>query len=233
MTPPAPASAGLALFPGYRERARLSEGQSLDAVHRMVAAALEARGLSNIVLADVGCGRGDFRAVVGARCRRYIGVDAVRYAGFPPDAEFVSADLNEAGDLTLPSGPADVVASLETIEHLENPRAFVRLLYRLARPGGWIFVTTPNQRSVLSLATLVMKGRFSHFQDVHYPAHLTALLDIDLRRIAGEVGLERPTIEYTRAGRIVFSARHYPNWLSRAFPRGLSDNLMLVAQRPR
>ncbi len=233
MTTIAPGSARTALFPGYRERARLSEGQSVDAVHRMVAAAIAARGLSRFVLADVGCGRGDFHGVIGAGCTRYIGVDAVRYDGFPPDAEFVSADLNEGSGLTLPGGPADVVASLETIEHLENPRAFLRLLVRLTRPGGWIFVTTPNQRSLLSLATLVAKGCFSHFQNVHYPAHLTALLDVDLRRIAGEVGLERTTIEYTKAGRIVFSGRHYPAPLSHAFPRALSDNLMLAGQRPR
>jgi 2-polyprenyl-3-methyl-5-hydroxy-6-metoxy-1,4-benzoquinol methylase len=233
MTPSIPGSAHAALFPGYRERARLSEGQSVEAVHRMVASAMAARGLSPVVLADVGCGRGDFHAVVGPRCSRYIGVDAVRYDGFPSDAEFVSADLNEASDFALPGGPADVVASLETIEHLENPRAFMRLLFRLTRPGGWVFVTTPNQRSALSLATLVTKGHFSHFQDVHYPAHLTALLDVDLQRMAGEIGLERVAIEYTGAGRIVFSAHHYPAWLSRAFPRGLSDNLLLAGQRPR
>jgi SAM-dependent methyltransferase len=233
MTTTLAGSARETLFPGYRERARLSEGQSLDAVHRMVASAMAARALSRVVLADVGCGRGDLYAVVRPSCTRYIGVDAVRYDGFPPGAEFVSADLNEGGGVTLPCGRADLVASLETIEHLENPRAFLRLLFGLTRPGGWIFVTTPNQRSLLSLATLVAKGRFSHFQDVHYPAHLTALLDVDLLRIAGEVGLEHTAIEYTRSGRVVFSARHFPYWLSRAFPRGLSDNLMLAGQRPR
>ena len=54
---------------------------------------------------------------------------------------------------------------METIEHLENPRAFVRKLVRLAKPGGWVVVTTPNQRSLLSLLTLMTKGKFSHFQD--------------------------------------------------------------------
>jgi 2-polyprenyl-3-methyl-5-hydroxy-6-metoxy-1,4-benzoquinol methylase len=204
----------------------------VDAVHRLVASALAARGLDDVVVADVGCGRGDLARALGAHCRRYIGVDAVRYDGLLPEAEFVGADLNAAEAVEIPGGPADVVASLETIEHLENPRAFVRALYRLTRPGGWIFLTTPNQRSLLSLATLVVKGRFSHFQDVHYPAHLTALLDADLVRMAAEVGLERVTIEYTRAGRIVFMARHYPRWLSRAFPRALSDNVMLAGRRP-
>ena len=128
----------------YQERARLSEGQSVHAVHRMIAGAMKARRLSNVVLADVGCGRGDLRAFVGARCSRYIGVDAVRYEGFPHGAEFVSADLNDPDTLALPGGQADVVASLETIEHLENPRAFMRLLNRLTRPGGWISSRRPT-----------------------------------------------------------------------------------------
>jgi 2-polyprenyl-3-methyl-5-hydroxy-6-metoxy-1,4-benzoquinol methylase len=227
-----PDPAGTLVFPDYRERALLSAGQSVDAVHRLVASAMAARGLDGVVVADVGCGRGDLAGALGARCRRYIGVDALRYEGLPAGTEFVGADLNAAADIDLPGGPADVVAALETIEHLENPRAFVRLLYRLTRPGGWIFLTTPNQRSLLSLATLIVKGRFSHFQDVHYPAHLTALLDVDLARIAREVGLERVAIEYTGAGRLVFTPRHYPRWLARAFPRALSDNVMLAGQRP-
>jgi 2-polyprenyl-3-methyl-5-hydroxy-6-metoxy-1,4-benzoquinol methylase len=230
MPPPDPA--GTVVFPGYRERALLSDGQSVDAVHHLVASAMAARGLDDVVVADVGCGRGDLARALGARCRRYVGVDALRYDGLPAGTEFVAADLNAPDGVVLPGGSADVLASLETIEHLENPRAFVRLLYRLTRPGGWIFLTTPNQRSLLSLATLVVKGRFSHFQDVHYPAHLTALLDVDLVRIATEVGLERVTIQYTTTGRIVFTARHYPRWLSRAFPRALSDNVMLAGQRP-
>jgi 2-polyprenyl-3-methyl-5-hydroxy-6-metoxy-1,4-benzoquinol methylase len=212
-------------------RARLSGGRSTEAVHRLVAGAMAARGLEGLSVADVGCGTGDFFRHVGRSCRHYVGIDAVRYEGFPSEADFVAADLNDPGDLVLPGGPADVVTSIETIEHLENPRAFMRFLWRITKPGGWIFVTTPNQRSLLSLATLVSKGRFSQFQDVHYPAHITALLDVDLRRMAREIGLEHVAIDYSRSGRVVLSARHAPAWLSRAFPRALSDNVMLAGRR--
>ena len=57
----------------------------------------------------------------------------------------------------LPDGWADVVTALEVIEHLENPRAFCRELARVAKPGGWVVVTTPNQLSLLSLLSLVVK----------------------------------------------------------------------------
>ena len=72
----------------------------------------------------------------------------------------------------LPDGCADAVVAVETIEHVENPRAFVRELTRLARPGGLVVVTTPNQLSLLSLLTLVTKGQFNAFEEAPglYPA---------------------------------------------------------------
>jgi 2-polyprenyl-3-methyl-5-hydroxy-6-metoxy-1,4-benzoquinol methylase len=217
--------------PDYRTRARLSAGRSAGPIHEMVERGIRERGLRELVVVDVGCGTGDLLTGVADLCRRYIGVDAVRYDGFPAGGEFVAMDLNAAE--SLPAFRADVVVAVETIEHLENPRAFMRLLTRLVRPGGWVFVTTPNQRSLLSLATLVVRGQFSQFQDVHYPAHLTALLEVDLRRIAEEVGLEEISVSYSGAGRMVFSAAHYPRALSRLFPVALSDNLMVAGRQPR
>ena len=78
--------------------------------------------------------------------------------------------------------------------------------------------------------TLVTKRRFSAFQDAHYPAHRTALLESDLRRVAGECGLEDISIAYTGRGRLPLSRWHYPEALARLFPRALSDNVMLVGR---
>ena len=161
----------------------------------------------------------------------YVGVDAVRYEGFPATASFVEADLNR-GPIPVPDASADIAISIETIEHLENPRAFCRELVRIAKPGGWILVTTPNQRSVVSLGALVTKEHFSAFRNNNYPAHQTALLDTDLLRIASENNLRDRAIEFTRSGRMPFSAAHFPRALSSAFPRALSDNVLMVARKP-
>jgi 2-polyprenyl-3-methyl-5-hydroxy-6-metoxy-1,4-benzoquinol methylase len=211
-------------------RARRSEGTSDAAIYRMVAEALKDYHSGGGVLLDAGCGAGQLWPYLRGRFERYVGLDAVRYEDFPQEAEFHQVDL-DAGRAFLPEAFADVVASVETIEHLENPRAFMRELVRLVRPGGCVLVTTPNQLSLLSLLTLVCKGRFNAFQDVHYPAHLTALLEVDLRRIANECGLCEITIGYSLSGRVVFTPWHYPKALSRLFPRALSDNLWLLGRK--
>jgi 2-polyprenyl-3-methyl-5-hydroxy-6-metoxy-1,4-benzoquinol methylase len=182
------------------------------------------------MLADIGCGTGQLWSFLRQQFDRYVGVDLIRYEGFPAGGEFHSTDLT-LGRLPLPEDSADVVASVETIEHLENPRAFARELVRVAKPGGWIVITTPNQLSLLSLLTLLVKKNFNAFQDVHYPAHLTALLEVDLRRIASECGLTDVSIMYSSQGRLVMTSWHYPQFLARLFPRALSDNALLIGRR--
>jgi SAM-dependent methyltransferase len=214
--------------PAFEERALLSGGGSLDSIYATVARALESRAAGG-ALVDVGCGRGRLWEHVRSRFSRYIGVDAVHYDGFPAGGLLIRTDLDRA--IPVRDGFADTVASVETIEHLENPRALMRELVRIARPGAWIVVSTPNQLSALSLLTLVVKQRFSAFQDVHYPAHRTALLDVDLRRIASECGLVDIETEFSLEGRVPFSARHFPGAIARLSPRLFSDTIMLVARK--
>lgn len=213
-------------------RARQSLGQSGDAIYRMVAEAIVESGVTGGTLIDVGCGSGNLFSHLRGHFSRVVGVDAVCYGGLPVEVEFAQADLNAAG-WELPEGCADVVAAVEVIEHLENPRAFARELVRLARPGGLVVITTPNQQSLLSLLTLLLKGRFAAFQDVHYPAHLTALLEVDLRRIAAECGLADVRVRYSRSGRVVLTPWHYPRPLPLMAPRAFSDNVLLAGRRLR
>lgn len=210
-------------------RARLSLGKGHDRIHRTVAALLATRDASG-VLADVGCGDGDLWRATRGRFARCIGIDAVRYPGLPEEVMFHQADLDAAA-LPLADGAADVTAAVETIEHLDNPRAFMRELARITKPGGWVVVTTPNQLSALSLLTLIAKGRFSAFQERDYPAHRTALLEIDLRRIAAESGIEQVAIAFTRWGRMPLSGWHYPESIAALAPRRLSDNVVMIGRR--
>jgi 2-polyprenyl-3-methyl-5-hydroxy-6-metoxy-1,4-benzoquinol methylase len=215
-------------------RAEQSKGSSSDAILRMVRDILLKEfpnpEKSNLTLLDVGCGKGNLWPFVQDLVKSYEGVDILRYEGFPAECVFHHLNL-DSGRAALADGYADVVAAVETIEHLENPRAFVRELSRLCKPGGMVIVTTPNQLSLLSKLTLVLKNRFSAFADSCYPAHITALLEIDLIRIANECGFAEVKMHYTCEGRIPGTAWHFPNVASRWAPRALSDNLGMVGKK--
>ena len=211
------------------QRARLSLGRSHQRIYQTVADVLAARGAGGL-LADIGCGTGDLWRALRGPFSGCIGVDAVRYDGLPDDVSFQPTDL-DAARLPLPDAAVDAAAAVEVIEHLENPRAFVRELARIVRPGGWVVITTPNQLSALSLLTLALKGQFSAFQDSSYPAHRTALLEIDLRRIMIECGLRDLAVTFTRLGRLPLSGWHYPDAMARLAPRRLSDNIVIAGRR--
>ena len=210
-------------------RARRSLGRGHGRIHALVVALLAARHAHG-TLVDVGCGEGDLWRATRDRFSSCVGIDAVRYPELPREVTFEQADLDR-DRLPLADAAADVTAAVEVIEHLENPRAFVRELVRVTKPGGWIVVTTPNQLSALSLLTLVTKGQFSAFQGRDYPAHRTALLDVDLRRIAHECGLADVEIAYTRWGRLPLSGWHYPASIAALAPRRLSDNVAMIGRR--
>jgi SAM-dependent methyltransferase len=203
----------------------------------MHAAAIADRRPTGGTHIDVGCGSGTRARELPGGNWRYVGVDVVRHPGFPREGELVTANLDR-DPVPIADGHADVVVSAETIEHVENPRALMRELVRLVRPGGWVFVTTPNQLSVASLLCLLARGEFQYFQRAPgmYPAHITALLEVDLRRISEECSLVDVDVVYSASGRVPFTPRPWPRPLAarRGFRgRAFSDNVLVCGMKRR
>lgn len=215
--------------PDTRQRALASGGISTSPVYAMVRRILTERGIRSGVLLDVGCGTGALQPFVGDCVDAYVGADVVRFPDYPDSLDFHFVNL-DAQQVDLPAAAADIVVSAETIEHLENPRALWRELTRLARPGGLVIVTTPNNLSLLSKACLVLKNQFVMFQDRDYPAHITPILEIDLVRMARECGLTDITVHYSGRGRMPGTPWHWPAWLGL---RGcaFSDNVAIAARK--
>jgi SAM-dependent methyltransferase len=207
-------------------RAKLTAGSSNEAIYQMVLKALEPIAKGGTIV-DVGCGQGNLLTYVKNICDRYIGVDVVKYEGFPSDREFRCVNL-DSGKVDLPDSCAEIVCSVETIEHLENPRAFVRELFRLVKPNGFVIVTTPNQLSLFSKLTLIFENQFDHFRDTPgcYPLHITALLEIDLIRIFSECGLSDIQIYYGSQSRIPLTSKQWTKSIFRG--RNFNDNLLCI-----
>jgi SAM-dependent methyltransferase len=107
---------------------------------------------------------------------------------------FVCADLN--GDFASSIAPQslDAVVAVEIIEHLENPRNLVRQAMLALKPGGYLFMTTPNvdscSRCSRSSATAIpiLFTEECYRSDGHItPVSAWLLL---LRHAVAEVGME-------------------------------------------
>ena len=153
-----------------------------------------------------------------------------RPANLAADVEWHHQDLNDT--ITI-APPFDVVICSEVIEHLENPRQTLRTLHGLLKPGGLLVLTMPNQESIRSYLALMFVGHFVQFTGQSYPAHITALLRMDLRRICAETGFAAPEFSYTNEGGL--PKLPVVTWQTVSFGllrgRLFSDNLAMVTRR--
>jgi 2-polyprenyl-3-methyl-5-hydroxy-6-metoxy-1,4-benzoquinol methylase len=99
---------------------------------------------------DMACGEGYGTDVLAARATHVTGVDAnpdahehARLKYTRPGVRFVR------GLVETYSQPCDAVVFLQTIEHVHDPKAVLDHMRSLLRPGGAVYVSTPN---VLTLA---------------------------------------------------------------------------------
>jgi SAM-dependent methyltransferase len=69
-----------------------------------------------------------------------------------------------ANRLPFPDAHFATVFSVEGIEHFDNPWLFVSELCRVLRPGGWLYLTTPNTFSVDARLKYLVSGYFPRFR---------------------------------------------------------------------
>lgn len=104
---------------------------------------------------DVGAGEGFFTLMLKQAGHEVEACD-VRPDAFAVDAPFHIANLNES--IPLPSESFDCVVSIEVIEHIENHPTFVSELFRVARKGGTVIITTPNILNIPSRWYFLQRG---------------------------------------------------------------------------
>ena len=212
--------------------AAASGGASIDALYDRAVAWLRTVPAGGRVL-DYGAGTGSLSRLLleTQRFDAITGADLMqRPSGLPGAIEWLAQDLNQP--LAMPDCNVDVLLSVEVIEHLENPRAVARDWFRLLKPGGRLFFTTPNADSWRSLVTLALKGHHQEFTDENYPAHITALVGTDLRRILAEAGFEAIAFDYALTSRLygrVTWATLLP-WLKSG--RRTGKHVMITARKP-
>jgi 2-polyprenyl-3-methyl-5-hydroxy-6-metoxy-1,4-benzoquinol methylase len=214
-----------------RLAAQRSGGTSTGSIKGMVVRIVEENGIKGRVL-DFGAGTGELINLLSRMNGIEMhGADIMpRPAGIPDAVIWSEADLNE--ELELRDEAFDAVICSEVIEHLENPRSVFRGIARLLRPGGKLVLTTPNQETLRSYLTLIFRGHFAYFTGANYPAHITALLRMDLVRICAETGFSEPRFVYSGYGWMPITRMSWQRFsFDRLRGRLFSDNLGLVVTR--
>lgn len=103
---------------------------------------------------DVGCGSGVISHFLGRGGARVLGIDAnpeaIRFAQQTYANATVSFRLGLADQPLGPEASVDKIYCLELIEHIHafQSRTMLDNFHRLLKPGGRVFLSTPNYRSL-------------------------------------------------------------------------------------
>ena len=96
---------------------------------------------------DIACGEGyGAAALAQAGASSVIGVDIAEEACLHAHRKYgIDARQGNAEAIPLPDASVDLIVSFETLEHLNDPPAFLAECVRILATGGRLIVSTPNR----------------------------------------------------------------------------------------
>ncbi len=176
-------------FCGIQERELARFGQDLRRGRQLLAS-----GAKSPRLLDIGCGNG---ALISRALSLGFAADGLEIS--EPLANFVEERYgcrvfrDFVWKLDLPPASYDLIAMCDVIEHLTDPERDLRYVFRLLKPGGVLYLITPNERALLRS---VAKGLFwmsggrvrKPMERLYYNHHLSYFTRDSLERLLGRVG---------------------------------------------
>lgn len=163
---------------------------ALQGLHGFVADKLGQYLPASGSILDLGAGSGALSQRLSDMGHHVTAMDIVeenfRLAG---EIGFVKADLNDNFSMVL-NDPFDAVMAVEIMEHLENPRKFLRECRNVLRAGGYLVLSTPNVDNPLSKGMFLKSGTYHWFTDYNYEkdGHIMPITQWLLRKIIHEAG---------------------------------------------
>jgi SAM-dependent methyltransferase len=85
-----------------------------------------------------------------------------------------------------------LIVAMEILEHLYDPRHFIRNCLQLLEPNGFLLISSPNTESWLSRIRFLRDGNFLWFEESDYKlyGHVTPIFSWQIRQICDEFGAE-------------------------------------------
>ena len=188
-------------------------------------------------LLDVGCGEGTLALQAREKFNEVYGVDISREAvSRASSAGITTALVNLNVDpLPYPKDFFDTVVTLDVIEHVFDPVAFLDELCRVLRPGGILVVSTPNIRKLQRMYSL-LRGRFprTSYDPVGYDGgHLHYFTSMDLRLLLAAQGFEVLNVRGICGDRRTWKYKIVVGILGKIFEEEFLSSAIIVQARKR
>jgi 2-polyprenyl-3-methyl-5-hydroxy-6-metoxy-1,4-benzoquinol methylase len=218
-TNPRPASTELLASYSAMEDAEYLDEQDCRSMNAHLSLMMIKRYADGGRLLDVGCSTGFF--LNAARADFVVsGVEPSHWAGeFAREKLHLDVVEGTLDDAPFPAGHFDVVTLIDVIEHVTDPKAVLSRAAQLLRPGGVLYLVTPD---IGSVSARLLRGRWWGLR----PAHITYFSRRTLKRMLSDVGFS--VLETRSYGRIFT----YGYWLSRLrnYPAPVYHGLRLLVR---
>ncbi len=149
--------------------------------------ALAETGWKGKKVLEVGCGTGTFAYAVSCRGAEVLAIDYIESAIKEAQNTYQHKNLEYGvGDAATIKGKFDVIVSLGTLEHLDDPLKILKRFKRHLAPGGKIIITSPNWTNprgyVLQTLRLLFDTQIT-LADLHY------LTPVEFKDYAKKLGM--------------------------------------------
>jgi 2-polyprenyl-3-methyl-5-hydroxy-6-metoxy-1,4-benzoquinol methylase len=142
----------------------------------------------NSKVLDLGAGSGLFSALLTQNGYEVTSADL-----FPERCSVPCLDVDLNTDFSASfANDFDAICCLETIEHVENPRSLLRQCNKILKPGGMLFISTPDVSGIYSRVKFFFTGEFAMFNEATYRTigHITPISHWQMIRMLKETELE-------------------------------------------
>jgi 2-polyprenyl-3-methyl-5-hydroxy-6-metoxy-1,4-benzoquinol methylase len=160
------------------------------------------------VVLDVGCGNGSFLAQFQNKSWLLHGSDLsptgieIARKTFP-NINFFLADAQHLSEEVIRTiGHVDVALSTEVVEHIYDPRSFLRSCFDLLKPGGHIILTTPYHGYLKNLVLAITGKLDKHFCVLWDHGHIKFWSRKTIEQVLTETGFI--DIHFSGSGRIPY-----------------------------
>ncbi len=145
-------------------------------------------------VADIGCGAGAFLDFIVGVAKKVVAVEPSQfYRNIMKRKGFT---VYAYADLALKEyqggGSIDVITSFDVIEHVDDPRSFIKNIYELLAKGGRAIVGTPTDAPVMRS----LLGKVYEKELLFSTQHIWIFSEKNLRLLAEEQGFKSISFKY-------------------------------------